>query len=373
MLEIQLPTSPQLGLSEATHRLALAKLQVLWPMMVRFDITGTVYGHAEPRADKFGLDRREMLRWWADYKARGVLGSVPSGIQAKWKQWLPQLEPMLLQERKEWLEAKDTFFCDELRRVMASGRLGQRLTIGAALRQAWPSLAYDQEPRGTPAHGALGKQQASEVGLRIGVCREILLAPICSRRYTDAALNEYASDWWTSGATMRVWLDWYRAPLGARSVMPARLTSSQVEWLELVEEKVLALRSNDTRPQSSYWKALLGHGIPALAPGVASKALSGHEADVSSQRYESVRRRLMRYLAGTGRNRNNDLAGIAKAMEVSPQTITNWRNEWNMGKISPFRVTQSMAVKLDAMEAVMAALEEAAAAIAAKAAATAAK
>jgi len=357
-----LPTSPQLGRTTLSHRLALAKLQVLWPLMCCISITGSVYGFAERRATSLGLDRREMLRWWHEYKCRGVAGVIPSGVQAKWKLWLPELEPVLETERAEWRDAGDVFFCEELHRFLAFDELHKPLRLVKEIASSWPTLLYAQdEPHGIKPYKGFDREQTEHVARQIGIAREVLLLPVVPRRYTDAAINSYATDWCTSGATMRLWLDWYQVDLGYRSVMPSKLTAGQVDWLALVSDRLKALTKDDVRRNASYWNELTGSGLTRIGKGVADKRLSGDAENLARERYERVKLTLVQHLARTQRRRNNNQAGIAKALGVSEQTITNWKNDYARGQsLKPSLMTEGMASKLDDMEQVVRALQAAA-------------
>lgn len=336
----------------------MAKLQVLWPLMCCFQASGSVYGFGAARAESLGLDRKEMLRWWHEYKCSGVAGVIPSGVQARWKQWLPELENRLSAERQSWRQAGNDTFDRALMGELRCAEQGQYLPVSQEAMRVWQDLRSEEEAaQGIRPHQGHGSEQAQKIAERIGICREILLEPIVSRRYTDRAINAYAEDWATSGPTMRLWLDWYKPELGWKSVVPSRLTEGQINWLKSVEAAVKALRESDGRPRCWYWNDLVGTSVRPMASGVASRRLEGAEARDAKTRYEAVTRRLVEYLAATNRRRNNNQAGIAKALGVSEQTITNWKNKFAAGEsLAPQTITEAMAAKIATMEEVVARL-----------------
>lgn len=352
----RLPSAPQLGRTALGHRFALAKLQVLWPLMCCIEINGTIYGFGEHRASSLGLDRKEMLRWWHEYKLRGIAGAIPSGVQAKWKLCLPQLESRLEEERGLWRDAGDVLFETALDEAMNQGNLNQRLKVPKEIKQLWPHLCYSQvedRERVTAAAG-MSMEETNQLVDRIGLCREILIKPLLMRLYTDSAINEYGKAWGSSGATIRLWLDWYKPALGARSLNPSRLTSGQVDWLNKVERNVLDLQVNDVRPKKAYWASLVGLKLKPLASGVASKRIGGDEQSMAATRYEHVKLAVVQHLAGIKQRRNNDQAGLAKALGISEQTLTNWKNDFTNGRsLKPAVITAGMVLGLDQMESVV--------------------
>ena len=75
----QFRSTSLLGRDEFDRRLAMARAQVIWPLAVRRHLKGTIYGHAQVRADELGLAKREVLRWWDSYQYKGLMGVLPAG------------------------------------------------------------------------------------------------------------------------------------------------------------------------------------------------------------------------------------------------------------------------------------------------------
>lgn len=74
----QFGSTSLLGRDEFDQRLAVVSAQVIWPLAIRRHLKGTIYGHAQMRADELGLAKREVLRWWDSYQYKGMLGVLPA-------------------------------------------------------------------------------------------------------------------------------------------------------------------------------------------------------------------------------------------------------------------------------------------------------
>jgi hypothetical protein len=348
--EVDLNALPLVGRSMLEHRMAIARLQVLWPLMCYHSVHRTIYGFAGNRSGPLGLDRKEMLRWWAGYSDRGVSGAVQSGVHQAWKIGLPELEKRLMEERLEWAAEGDTFFVESLRTAVGRGGVVHLQVPQGAQTRRYAVRATEGEAAVKPLKWHT-LDQTIAMCRRIGVCREILLKPVLSRMYTDAAINSYAHDWGLSGPLMRNWLQSYDAGVGSASVAPIKLTGGMARWLRCWESQIRDLEHKDTRVSKGYWKELTGGCTENVRVGIASKRVDPSEGVMLAARYEAVKIAVMRHLDGTGRRRFNDQAGIAQGLLVSQQTLTNWKTDWARRRsMRPRVMTEAMASNLDAME-----------------------
>lgn len=124
----QFGSTSLLGRDEFDRRLAVARAQVIWPLAVRRHLKGTIYGHAQVRADELGLAKREVLRWWDSYQYKGLMGVLPAGemppeSRKRWECTLATLEDKLQAERTNWAKQGDRFFVEALRGVVGTGGL----------------------------------------------------------------------------------------------------------------------------------------------------------------------------------------------------------------------------------------------------------
>jgi len=262
---IQALSTSLLGRDEFDRRLAVARAQVIWPLAIRRHLKGTIYGHAQVRADELGLAKREVLRWWDSYQYRGLMGVVPAGdmpteSRKRWECTLATLESKLQGERTTWAKGGDTFFAEALRGVVATGGLRTYLPISEECERHWRGVIETKIDRPPAAHADHDQAGTIDMAQRTGVCREILVAPLVGRAFRDWALEAYAQAWGTTGPTVRSWLKKYDPVQGAESLTPERLYRPHIAWLQAQEPHILALRDHDTRPSAAYWPGLMGEG-----------------------------------------------------------------------------------------------------------------
>ncbi len=261
----QFRSTSLLGRDEFDRRLAMARAQVIWPLAVRRHLKGTIYGHAQVRADELGLAKREVLRWWDSYQYKGLMGVLPAGemppeSRKRWECTLATLEDKLQAERTNWAKQGDRFFVEALRGVVGTGGLRAYLPISQDCERHWRGVLETKSERPPAAHADHDQTSTIDMAQRTGVCREILVAPLVDRAFRDWALEAYAQAWGTTGPTLRSWLNKYDRDQGAKSLTPERLYRPHIAWLQANEPSILALRDQDTRPSAEYWPGLMGEG-----------------------------------------------------------------------------------------------------------------
>ncbi len=235
-----------LGRNEIGDRMAVAKLQVLWPLIC----AQLVYGLLKRRAEALGLDFKEVQRWWGRYSHDGVAGCVTSGVQQHWKANLHPLESVLAEEREEWKAAQDTSFVDALAEMRSSGSLGPLRRPEGAERLPYAVLPEPgKDDSGVRRVAGLTQAETDERARVIARARFIVISPLLGSVPTDAALEMYAHSHGTCGASLRNWLASYFRVQSVDGLMPSRVYEKHTQWAEEVAARTGASLAEDQSAQ----------------------------------------------------------------------------------------------------------------------------
>ncbi len=210
-------------------RLAVAKLQVLWPLIC----AQLVYGLLKRRAEALELDFKEVQRWWGSYSRQGVAGCVTSGVQAQWKANLPRLESLLAAELAVWKEGNDTSFADAMAEMRASGSRGPLRRPDGAEKFPYAVMKATEEGAVRRMAG-LSQEESEEKARTVARARMALIRPLLASAPTDEELENYAHSFGTSGASLRNWLERYWKTKSIESLMPQRVSAEQIRLAESV-------------------------------------------------------------------------------------------------------------------------------------------
>ena len=220
--------------------MAVAKLQVLWPLIC----AQLVYGLLKRRAEALELDFKEVQRWWGGYSHGGVAGCVTSGVQARWKANLPRLELLLATELAAWKSVNDTAFTDAMAEMRASGSRGPLKRPEGA--EKLPYAVMPEPATGEVRRiGGLSQEQSDEKARVVARARMALIRPLLSSVPTDAELENYAHSHGTSGASLRNWLESYWRTKSIDSLMPKRVSAKQTALAESVAAQLGTAMDDD--------------------------------------------------------------------------------------------------------------------------------
>ncbi len=268
-----------LGRNEVGDRMAVAKLQVLWPLIC----AQLVYGLLKRRAESLGLDLKEVQRWWGDYSKRGVAGCVTSGVQLHWKANLAPLERVLAEEVAAWKAANDTAFVDAMAEMRASGDLGplKRPEGANKLPYALMPVAAEGEVR---CVAGLSQEESQEKAMFVARARLAVIRPLLSSVSTDLALEQYAHDMGTSGASVRNWIASYSHSRCVKALMPKRVYQTHIDFANLVKCKLGDAMDVDEPAQQI--------GIPqrSASDGVAPRERVQRPRDAAAEEIGRLRR-----------------------------------------------------------------------------------
>ena len=277
----------QLGRNDFGGRMALAKLQVLWPLIC----AQLVYGLLKRRAEALDLDFKEVQRWWGGYSRDGVAGCATSGVSAYWKSNLPPLERALSAELEKWKAAGDTTFTDAMSEVYRTGDLGKlKLPLNARdLPYAAPFVPGDAQGGIRVVAGQSDEVTQAEA-MQVARARFDVIEPLLTSIPTDRELEDYAHGHGTSGASVRNWLARFSKTKQLESLMPNRVYRWHVGWAQEREAVKARVALQTQKGAGEGAKPVFSQLVKPIEARISPKAATAKPRDVACEEIGRLRR-----------------------------------------------------------------------------------